>query len=54
MPFHFDGNRLWDELNVHMCNLIHFQKYIKSLINSFVELTLIVNIVLQLIHNLKK
>ena len=46
MLFHLDSNRLWDELNARMRNLIHFQKYFKSLMNSFVELTSTVNIVL--------
>ena len=46
MPFHLDSNCLWDELNARMHNLNHFQKYFKSLMNSFVELTLTVNIVL--------
>ena len=46
MPFQLDSNRLWDELNVRMRNLIHLKNYFKSLMNSFVELTLTVNIVL--------
>ena len=51
MPFHLDSNCLRDELNARMRNLIRFKKYFKSSMNSFVELTLTVNIVLKPIHN---